>query len=141
MTYIEYARAQIKQSGGRMTKTKGLVIDIIAHIDKPLNAYGIASKIEASGNHIDVVTVYRILESLEKLKLIHRSANGFMPCSYYSCSNAEHCHHQFHCTACERVVEVHIKDAHFLKKIEQQCSNLLITSHDFRFSGLCGQCQ
>lgn len=47
-----------------------------------MSAYGIHQEIVASGARIDVVSVYRILETLNKLGLIHHIGivDGFMAC-------------------------------------------------------------
>lgn len=141
MTFIEYSIDLIKKSGGRVTKTKLAVLEALAKLQKPLNPYEIAEKIKMSGGKIDVVTVYRMLEIFEELHLVHKSEKGFVPCKHYTCNNDEHCHHQFFCNKCERAFEVHIDDKDFLQIVKQKFGNLLIKSHDFRFSGLCQKCQ
>lgn len=141
MTYTEYSIERVKKSGGRITKTKLEVLKALTGLEKPMNPYEIAEKIEESGARIDVVTVYRILETFEGLRLVHKSEKGFMPCTHYTCGDVGHCHHQFFCNKCERAFEVHINDGDFLKKIKTKFGDLLVQSHDFRFSGLCNKCQ
>lgn len=141
MTYTEYSIERVKKSGGRVTKTKLAVLEVLDNLEKPINPYEIAAKIEESGGKIDVVTVYRILDAFEALGIVHKSEKGFMPCSHFTCSDEGHCHHQFFCDSCERAFEVHINDRDFMQKIESKFGDLLIKSHDFRFSGLCNKCQ
>lgn len=141
MNYLEHSQNKIKENGGRITKTKLAVLQILSKSKTHLKPYEIAEKIQNSKKKIDVVTVYRILEKLEQLKLVHKSKNGFMACAHYECKNSEHCHHQFLCNKCKEVFEVHINDQEFLQKIKNSFENLLIKSHDFHFSGLCKKCQ
>lgn len=141
MNYIDYSTNKIKESGGRVTKTKLAVLNTLKDLGTALNPYEIATKIKGTGGKIDVVTVYRILEALEKLKLVHKSEKGFTRCMHYSCNNSEHCHHHFNCNKCQQIFEVHINDNDFIESIKKQFKNLSINSHDFRFSGICNKCK
>ena len=62
MTYEEYSKTVIKNSGGRITATKIAVIEALNSAKTPLTPYQLANKINKNGEQIDVVTAYRILE-------------------------------------------------------------------------------
>lgn len=141
MQFLNHSIGKIKSSGGRITKTKLAVLEVLEKLEKPSNPYEIAEAVRQAGGRIDVVTVYRILESFEQLELVHKSEKGYVPCTHFSCSDGGHCHHQFFCDSCERAIEVHINDGEFMNMIKLKFADLQIKSHDFRFSGLCNKCQ
>lgn len=58
------------------------VIRALADTKKALSAYAIHEKILAGGGKIDVVSVYRILTTLQEVGLIHHIGvvDGYFPC-------------------------------------------------------------
>lgn len=141
MTFQEFSTVQIKQNGGRITKSKLALIKLLEEAHTPLTPYVIADKLNRSGKNIDVVTVYRILETLEGLELVHKSEKGFTRCLHHECAESKHCHHLFTCSECNSVKEIHLDDRKFLASINEKFKELLINSHSFQFSGLCENCQ
>jgi len=138
---VEYAKLVLKNNSYRLTGARCGVLKVISEAMSPLNAYGIAEAVRASGDEVDTVTVYRILEVLEELKLVHQVRGGYMACKDFECSNAKHCHHQFICEKCSNVREIHINDADFLNLLNINFPDLNFRSHYFEFSGLCGGCK
>jgi len=141
MKYIEHSKMLLKNQGYRLTEARCGVLKVIDESMLPLNAYGAAEAVRANGNAVDTVTVYRILEVLEKLKLVHQVRGGYMACRDFECLNSEQCHHQFVCEQCKTVKEIHISDADFLGEINKKFPDLNFQSHYFEFSGLCGTCK
>jgi len=141
MTYEEYSKTVIKNSGGRITATKIAVIEALNSAKTPLTPYQLANKINKNGKQIDVVTAYRILEIFLKLSLTHKSDKGFVRCFHHECTENKHCHHLFTCQKCSNVEEIHLDDHEFLNNISDKFKELLIESHNFQFSGLCKQCK
>lgn len=142
MTYQEFALKQLKKEKYRITKPRQAVLDTLESTHKPLNAYEIANAIKKNGTDIDVSTVYRILDVYQKLKLAHfiKDKQGYLGCKDWTCRNENHCHHQFVCTSCENVVEMHIDDHEFLQNIQKKFRELRIDKHYLEFSGMCKQC-
>jgi len=65
------------------------VIRALADSDVALSAYAIHDKIISSGGKIDVVSVYRILSTLQEVGLIHHIGvvDGYFPCRIGSCAD------------------------------------------------------
>ncbi len=142
MNYTEFATNKLKDNGFKITKTRKFVIDALAKTAKPLNAYQISKIVSRSGEKIDTVTVYRILEVFKKLGLVHfiKETQGFMPCQEFGCVEHDHCHHQFVCKKCEKVQEVHIEDKDFLRQVRSKLKGGKIDGHYFEFLGYCTKC-
>ncbi len=75
------ALALLRGEGMRITTPRTEVIRVLARTDRALNAYGVHEAVLAGGRKIDVVSVYRILSTLESLGLIARLGllDGYFP--------------------------------------------------------------
>jgi len=79
--------------------------------EKPLSAYGIHQEIVASGAKVDVVSVYRTLETLSKMSLVHHIGivDGYMACRFDD-THEEEAQHVV-CTECGKVTELELPPA------------------------------
>lgn len=147
-TYTEQAIALLKSKGFRITRPRKLVLDLLDTTQTALSAYEIKDALDAAGEKIDTVSVYRILECLDEQGLIHRlmSSGKVKKClleteSHCQLHQKEHCHHLLICHQCDRIEETHcIGISAMVKKLEKQIS-FQIQSHHLEFIGLCQNCQ
>jgi Fur family transcriptional regulator, zinc uptake regulator len=81
-SFEELALRELRQTGYRITMPRVQVIRALADSNKALSAYAIHEKIVSSGGKIDVVSVYRILATLQEVGLIHHIGvvDGYFPC-------------------------------------------------------------
>ena len=140
MGFVEQSITKIKSAGGRLTTSKKRILKALEGINVPLNSNQLAKEIEKSGDKIDAVTVYRVLKTFKELKIVHHFENGFIPCEHLSCENHEHSHHYFSCNKCKEVKDLHIEDEKFLNLIKNKFKSIEITSHEFKFNGVCNEC-
>ncbi len=86
--YEEHALKELRNAGYRITMPRVQVIRALADTTKALSAYAIHEKIINSGGKIDVVSVYRILSTLQEVGLIHHIGivDGYFPCRMNDCS-------------------------------------------------------
>ena len=140
MNFIDQSITKIKNSGGRLTKNKKRVLEFLGNLNIPLNSNQLAREIAKSGQKIDAVTVYRVLKNFQDLKIVHQFENGFISCEHLGCKNLEHSHHYFACNKCKEVKDLHIEDQNFLNLIKNQFKSIEITSHEFKFYGVCNEC-
>jgi Fur family transcriptional regulator, zinc uptake regulator len=80
--YEEHALRELRNAGYRITMPRVQVIRALADTNTALSAYAIHEKIINSGGKIDVVSVYRILATLQEVGLIHHIGvvDGYFPC-------------------------------------------------------------
>jgi len=80
--YEEHALKELRNAGYRITMPRVQVIRALADTTTALSAYAIHEKIISSGGKIDVVSVYRILSTLQEVGLIHHIGvvDGYFPC-------------------------------------------------------------
>lgn len=88
--YEEHSISELRANGYRITMPRVQVIRALADTNTALSAYAIHEKILSTGGKIDVVSVYRILATLQEVGLIHHVgvADGYFP-SRLAGSNAK----------------------------------------------------
>ena len=101
MNFLHYVKQGLKEKGYKLTQPRISVIETLSKIKTPLNAYKITDIIKEKSS-IDVSTVYRILELLKKLDLVHfiSKKQGYVGCRDWDENHKDHCHHHFICKKC-----------------------------------------
>ena len=87
--YEEHCLQELRNAGYRITMPRIQVIRALADATTALSAYAIHERILSSGGRIDVVSVYRILSTLQQVGLIHHIGivDGYFPCRMADCPN------------------------------------------------------
>ncbi len=138
MPALDY-RTLLKNKGLKDTVPRRSVLRILKESKKSLSIENILSRLEATDQSVGLVTVYRVIDALERSGLVHRHAKDtFSLCSLPESSG----HHLLlHCTSCDSVQETHDED---LCKRE----NILGKRFGFRPShavqellGICSSCR
>jgi Fe2+ or Zn2+ uptake regulation protein len=85
--YEEHCLKELRNAGYRITMPRVQVIRALGDTKKALSAYAIHEKIIGGGGKIDVVSVYRILSTLQEVGLIHHIGvvDGYFPCRIENC--------------------------------------------------------
>jgi Fe2+ or Zn2+ uptake regulation protein len=89
--YEEHSLQELRAAGYRITMPRVQVIRALGDTKKALSAYAIHEKIINGGGKIDVVSVYRILSTLQEVGLIHHIGvvDGYFPCRMESCGGKQ----------------------------------------------------
>jgi Fe2+ or Zn2+ uptake regulation protein len=87
--YEEHSLEELRAAGFRITMPRVQVIRALADTKRALSAYAIHEKILSTGGKIDVVSVYRILATLQEVGLIHHIGvvDGYFPCRMSECDS------------------------------------------------------
>jgi Fur family transcriptional regulator, zinc uptake regulator len=118
------------------------VYDILKNSDKPISAYHIKDICDEKDYAMPIMSIYRILDFLIELKVIHKINNTN---TYVLCSGDEESEHKlsflFVCKKCSKSVE-RILDNTLLKEI-----NLMLKADSFKLDtdvveiiGSCSSC-
>jgi Fur family transcriptional regulator, zinc uptake regulator len=127
------------RAGGRLTRTRKLVAMVVATAAAPLSAYDIKDAVHRQGERIDVVSVYRILDVLDHLKLINRvptTQQVFRADPEDSCSH----HPVFICNTCGSAQELPWHGAHQLMQEMAAVGQVTVTALSVELRGQCRQC-
>src|SRR5579862_4601905 len=89
--YEEHCLKELRAAGYRITMPRVQVIRALGDTKKALSAYAIHEKIINGGGKIDVVSVYRILSTLQEVGLIHHIGvvDGYFPCRMDNCGGKQ----------------------------------------------------
>lgn len=125
-TFEERSIRRLKAEGYRITMPRIQVIRALADSVNALSAYGIHERILGSGGRIDVVSVYRILETLTKVGLVHHICHIGVVDGYLACrlgdehlSQSEH----LYCSETQTVQET-VVPTEVMKALRKQLKDL-----------------
>lgn len=93
----------IATHGGRVTRTRVAVVDVLGDSDHPLTHDEVAAALTSGGVVHDRVTLYRALDWLVAQGLAHRVAGSDRAWRYGLVRQAAHHHAHFHCDRCGHV--------------------------------------
>ena len=131
--------ATLRQHSYKLTPQRRLVIQAIVSNQEHLTPTAIYEKVHQRQPDIGLVTIYRTIEILAKLKLICELHAGGS-CLSYTISAPGH-HHHLICSNCGKVVDFPGCE---LGKAQQSLSKqtgFRIDGHLLEFVGLCQTCQ
>ena len=129
----------LRQHGYKLTPQRRAVIKTLASCQGHLTPAAIYKKAHQDHPNIGLVTIYRTLEILTKLRLICELHAGGS-CRSYTLSAPVH-HHHLICSNCGTVIDF---SGYRLGKLKQKLSSetgFEIEDHLLEFIGLCQDCQ
>lgn len=129
----------LRKYGLRDTQSRRMVVEAMQDLRRPVSPYDIRKWIDARGDTIGIVTVYRILAVLEKLNLVHRHAcSGLI--SLCSLPDSKGHHGFLHCHSCGFVEE--FMDSALCRAEDAVAKKAKFTplKHVSEILGLCSSC-
>lgn len=96
-------RADLRAQGYRLTPQRELVLGAVRQLDHG-SPEEILSRVRESAKGVNISTVYRTLELLERLGLVSHTHLGHGAPAYHATTEPDHLH--LVCRNCERVTEV-----------------------------------
>jgi Fur family zinc uptake transcriptional regulator len=134
MSFSVQVYEKLKSRGYKITSAREDVVMILACACRPLSPYEIKEILDRDNKNYQVITIYRVLELLQELDLVHKiySINSYQLC------NSEHKHnHKFLiCKKCHAVDTVELK-----APIANSAKNFVVVEEINEALGLCSKCQ
>jgi Fe2+ or Zn2+ uptake regulation protein len=135
--HVQESTEQLKKNGLKITTARLGLLDILKHAKKPLSIKEITQQLDDES--VDPVTLYRNVESLEKLGLLKKIRLNDRQ-AYYELTAIKH-HHHLICKQCGKIADitdckVTIANKDLLKKTKFT----KITDHSLEFFGICKNC-
>ncbi len=130
-------KAILQNSHLKVTPGRLELLDIFTHSKKPLSVKDIIAMHGRS--KVDKVTVYRNIDTLEKLGVIKQVLSKDRQ-AYYELSNHGHHHHVvcIHCGKIKDLSKCGLDEVPI--KVLKESGFAKITDHSFEFFGLCDSC-
>ena len=140
-SFLDEASKAIRESGGRMTNQREVIIHLLEENQQHLDAEGLYHQAYEQDNSISLATVYRTLNTLEDAGLIKP---GYISQDhdrkvYEPLDNGEHYH--FTCRNCHKVIEFRTE---LIEELRQRLSaelDIEIVHACVCFDGLCPDCR
>ena len=129
----------LETAGLKKTDARVALLDLLARNKKPLSVKEITTKLSANG--VDRVTVYRMLDAMNKKGIIRRVETGEREAQYEIIDIHED-HHHIICLDCKKVSDFTDCDAGKLitRALSQVKDFKSISHHSFDLFGLCNVC-
>ncbi len=143
LSYTEFAEKTLRDASYKITGPRMAVIEVLAITSRSLSPYKIAEiALQKYKINLDTVTIYRIIQVMEKLHLVHKvhGVEGYIRCEVKD-DGADDCHHSFICRKCKKVQEVSGENLDtFIKQMEKS-HKFKVEKHQLELSGLCRKCK
>lgn len=147
--FLDNALQLMKNNNLKLTKPRLMVVEFLANEQKAMTPYEIRDKLSKDQRKADVVTLYRVLDELEKIGLVHKviTLGRYVRCDdqdfvdHIDHDVLDSCHHYLICENCHKVEEVSGEDLSSIEKKIAKNTGFQIKSHTLEFLGLCKACQ
>ncbi|MGZ5342720.1 MAG: Fur family transcriptional regulator [Solirubrobacterales bacterium] len=130
----------LASSGHRAGGARTAVVELLAEQDCCLSAQQIHDRLRSGGRGVGIASVYRALDVLEDLELIHRLEVGDGGSRYEPALPGGEHHHHVICDSCGEVTA--FEDAKLEDAIEKLGGRLehIVGAHDVVIHGTCRGC-
>ncbi|MBX9703853.1 MAG: transcriptional repressor [Silvanigrellaceae bacterium] len=141
-SFEELCIEALKGANYRITQARLSVIECLSQHNMPLSPTEIYDKLTEKGDKIDKVSVYRVLESLAQLKLIHQilPSGDYLRCD--TACETKSSHLILKCNGCNLVKEVDL-GLELIETMIQKVSadhRFQAKKHTLQFDGFCENC-
>jgi len=139
MSQIHSALQVLQSSGYRVTEPRKRVLKVLAEAQRPVSPYGIQEILQQEGEHLNHVTIYRVLDLLCFLNLAHKVLllGGFVKCAL---GKEDGCHRFVICRQCGAIREYTDKGLCEEENEIAQDLGFRTEQHFSEFSGVCSKC-
>ena len=126
--------------GARLTPIRQRVLELVWQSHKPVGAYDLLETLAAEGFNSAPPTVYRALDFLLELGLVHRinSLNAFVGCSH---PGDQHPSCFFVCNECGEAQELQANQIQVVANQVEEMLGVVVQQQSTELMGLCPRCQ
>ena len=140
MKQAEIIIAEIKNKGGRITKSRRLMVDFFCSKPEPRQVSEITAFFKKASHNINRATIYREIVFLEKTRVIKKIflADGILR---YEASFQQHHHHHVFCLKCKKIGVLELKTRACAANVIPEADGFRVLGHSIELFGLCAKCQ
>jgi Fur family ferric uptake transcriptional regulator len=135
---IEDVLARMRSRGGRATSARRLLLAALVATPGHLSAEQLTAEVQARAPDVNLSTIYRNLEELERLRVVDRTHLGHGPATYHLASAA---HGHLVCEKCGSMTEVPQELFAGLAEQARERYGFAVDPHRFAVTGRCASCQ
>jgi Fur family ferric uptake transcriptional regulator len=137
----EHVRDELRRSGARAGGARDAVIAHLAAQDCCLSAQEVFDELRAGGRAVGLASVYRVLDQLAEMGLVHRIDLGHGVARFEPAHPGGHHHHHLVCGECGTI------ETFDDRRLEQAVSRVAgsrgytLEGHDVVLHGTCNECR
>jgi Fur family ferric uptake transcriptional regulator len=137
--WATHAHRELQRAGHRAGGARAEVLGLLAHQDCCLSAQDIHARLSTGGRRVGLASVYRALDVLAQLRLVHRVDVDGTACFEPADPSGEHHHHAI-CDTCGRMDS--FEDPELERALDAVTERLGYTArgHDLVLRGTCPAC-
>ncbi len=136
--FLSTVAAKFNEKGWRMTQAVRLTVQILAETSSLLSVGDVLIQLKKQGLKANISTVYRILEKLEDVHLVHNFEHQWRRCTYPDNKTDEH--HFLICSKCGGVEEIFLDYKESISDQLAREKNFLLKEVHLGFFGTCNAC-
>ncbi len=141
LTWGEHVRAELRRTGARAGGAREAVIAYLESQDCCRSAQEVFDSLRAEGRKVGIASVYRILDQLAELGLVHRVELGGSVTRFESAlPDGEH-HHHLVCDECGRVDVFGDTELESILESVAGSRGYELAQHDVVLRGSCAECK
>jgi Fur family ferric uptake transcriptional regulator len=138
-SWAEHARSELRRSGHRAGGAREEVLSLLGRQDCCLSAQDIHDRLRSRGRGVGLASVYRAVDVLAQLRLVHRVDVGGIACYEPADPSGEHHHHAI----CDRCGKMDAFEDPELERLLDGVAERLgydAGGHDLVLHGACPDC-
>lgn len=140
-TWAEHARAGLRRAGLRAGGARRAVVDHLSVQDCCLSAQEIRDGIAAEGGSVGIASVYRALDLLAELRLVHRVDVGDGVARFEPARPDGDHHHHLVCDRCGRVRSFSDEALELALARVAAALGVPAATHEVVLHGPCAECE
>ena len=141
LPWAQHAADRLAEAGYRRGGARQAVIDLLDTQPCALSAFEIEDQLRAGDRRVGRASVYRVLDELEKLKLVQRLEVGQGITRYEAHHpDGHHHHHHLVCDTCGEVIP--FEDDDLERAIDRVARRVTfeVSEHEIVLHGTCAEC-
>ena len=141
MKFSRRAEAALRRQGGRITRARRALLDLIESSPRALGPRELHRELRLAGVRVDRVSVYRNVTALLELGLLHcvLGSTAVRPCA--EGERPARCHHAIVCTNCGSAREFHSVALERALGDVRRATRYRVLGHLLELRGLCESCR
>jgi Fur family transcriptional regulator, ferric uptake regulator len=139
-TWAERARRVLTENGHRSGQARKALVDLLDEQECARSVLEIEDRLRASGRPVARASIYRILDELERLRLVQKVQLGQEMARYEAVRTGAGHHHHLVCDSCGTVTPFSddgLEDA--IRKLSRRVP-MRVSEHEIILHGDCGAC-
>ena len=139
--WSKHARAKLEEAGFKRGGARRAVIDALAAAPCAISALDIEEGARARGRRVGRASVYRALEQLAELGLVHKLDLGSATARYERVDPGGDHHHHMVCDECGKVLPFEDPDLEVAVSRVQGSQGFAVREHEIVLHGECDECR